>query len=62
MAEGSATKLATILWFVAGALALAGAAVTYARSGDIKWHLVAAGIFMVGMGVYTLSRSKVGGA
>jgi hypothetical protein len=62
MAEGTATKLATILWFVAGALALAGAAVTYARSGEIKWPLLAAGIFMAGMGVYTLRRSKAGGA
>ena len=62
MPEGSVTKLSIILWFAAGALALAGAAVTYGRSGEIKWPLLAAGIFMVGMGVYTLGRSRVGGA
>ena len=62
MAEGTATKLATVLWFVAGALALAAAAMNYSRSGEVRWHLLAAGIFMVGMGVYTLRRSRVGGA
>jgi hypothetical protein len=62
MAEGSATKLATILWFVAAVLALGAAAVTYGRSGEIKWPLLAAGIFLLAVGVYNLRRSKAGGA
>jgi hypothetical protein len=55
-------KLASILYFVAAVLALAGAAVAYSRSGEIKWPLLAAAIFLAAMGVYTLRRSRVGGA
>lgn len=62
MADGTGTKLATILWFVAALLAAAAAAVTYGLSGEIKWPLLAAALFLVVMGANGFKRSKGGGA
>ena len=49
-------RLSTILWFVAGALALAAVAISYVRHGEIRWGIAAAGVFLIAMGVSSLSR------
>ncbi len=61
MAKTSETRLTTILWFVAASLSFLAAAVAYSRTGDIKWPLLAAGIFLAAMGFNALRRLKVGG-
>jgi hypothetical protein len=53
--EGYA-RLTMILSFVAAALALAAALVEYARHGEVKVSLIAAGIFLVAFGLGAKSR------
>ncbi len=42
-------KLAPVLGLIAGALAWTAAAITYFRTGAIKWELIAAGVFVAAM-------------
>jgi len=51
-----------ILWFIASALSLVAALLTYTGEGEIKWPLLAATFFMAAMGFSTLRRSKSRGA
>ena len=55
------SRNAAILWFVASALSLAAAVITYTGDREIKWPLLAATIFLAAMGVSTLRRSKSDG-
>ena len=57
MAEQPPNKLAAILWFVAAALALTAAVLRYTESGEIKWPLLAAAVFLGAMGVGLAKRS-----
>lgn len=60
--DSSRGPLAGILWFVAAALALAAAAVRYARHGEIWWYLVAAALFLAAMGAGALRRAPRSGS
>lgn len=61
MAESSDPRRAALLWFVASALSLAAAVLTYSGEGLIKWPLIAATVFLAAMGFSTLRRSRSGG-
>lgn len=50
-----------VLWFVAAALALVAAVVTYARGDEIRWPLLAAAVFLAVMGFGAMRRSKSAG-
>jgi len=54
-------KRGAILWFIASALSLIAALLTYTGEGEIKWPLLAATFFMAAMGFSSLRRSKSGG-
>jgi hypothetical protein len=41
VASDSANKLGTVLWFVAGALAVSAAIVQFVRSGEVAWGISA---------------------
>ena len=58
MASDSANKLATVLWLVAGALALSAAIVQFVRSGEVAWGISAAGVFLLAMGLNFWLRSR----
>jgi hypothetical protein len=58
MAKPSNLRLAAVLWFVASALALAAAIITYTEDGQIKWSLFAATVFTAALGLSTLRRSR----
>lgn len=45
----TAKNLAPVLGLITGALAWTAAAITYFRSGAIKWELIAAGVFVAAM-------------
>lgn len=47
-----------MLWFIASALSLTAAVVTYAGEGRLKWPLLAATVFLAAMGFSSLRRSK----
>lgn len=55
------SRSAAILWFVASALALAAAVITYSDERQIKWPLLAATVFLAAMGFSTLRRSRSDG-
>jgi hypothetical protein len=52
----SSLRREAILWFIAPALSLAAALVTYGGEGQIKWPLLAATVFMAAMGFNSLRR------
>lgn len=56
MAAGKKNTTA-ILWFVAAALALAAFAIR-AASGEPKWYLAAAVVFLAAMGVAELRKTR----
>jgi TRAP-type C4-dicarboxylate transport system permease small subunit len=59
MAEGKAgTRLAAILWFVAGGLAWLAVVVRYARRDEVSWAWAAAGLLFLIMGFAALKRSR----
>jgi hypothetical protein len=62
VAESSGTRRAAVLWFVASALSLTAAVLTYTGEGRIKWPLIAATVFLAAMGISSLRRSSSGGA
>lgn len=45
----TAKSLAPVLGLIAGALAWTAAAITYFKTGAIKWELIAAGVFVAAM-------------
>lgn len=45
----TARNLAPVLGLIAGALAGTAAAITYSKTGAIKWELIAAGVFVAAM-------------
>ncbi len=47
-----------VLATVAALLAFAAAAVRYARTGDVKWTLIAAGLFILTFGISARSRTR----
>ena len=55
------SRTAAILWFVASALSLIAAVITYTGDRQIKWPLLAATVFLAAMGVSTLRRSRSDG-
>jgi hypothetical protein len=61
VADGPSLRRAATLWFVASALSLAAAVLTYSDGGQIKWPLIAATIFLAAMGFSSLRRSRSGG-
>jgi hypothetical protein len=61
VAESSGTRRAAVLWFVASALSLTAAVLTYTGEGLIKWPLIAATVFLAAMGISSLRRSSSGG-
>jgi hypothetical protein len=63
MAEQSGgTRLAAIMWFVAGALAWAAVVIRYIRRDEISWTWAAAGLFFLIMGVAALKRLRAADA
>ena len=54
-------RLTAILWLAAAALAFAAAVVTYTRSGEIRFTLLAATLFLAAMGFGVLRRSRRAG-
>ncbi len=53
--DGSA-KLTLILSLIAAALALAAALISYLRAGEIRWALLAAGLFLLVFGLGAKGR------
>jgi hypothetical protein len=51
-------RLSSLLWFVAGILALSAAGIRYARDAEISWRWVIAGVFCFGMGISAWSRAE----
>lgn len=47
-----------VLATIAALLAFAAAGITYARTGDVKWTLIAAGLFILTFGISPRSRTK----
>ena len=62
MVNASGLRRAAILWFIASALSLTAALVTYGGEGQIKWPLLAATVFLAAMGFSSLRRSRSDGA
>lgn len=58
MAVTRSSRLASLLWFVAAALALGAAVVGYARQGEMRWALLAAAAFLAAMGWSARSLAK----
>jgi hypothetical protein len=59
--SGPGLRRAAMLWFIASALSLAAAVITYSGEGQIKWPLIAAAVFLAAMGFSSLRRSRPGG-
>lgn len=55
--EGTA-RLTMVLATTAALLAFAAAAITYSDTGEVKWTLIAAGLFILTFGISTRSRTK----
>lgn len=58
VAEKQTSKLVPILWFTAGALALAAAAIRYFSDGELKWTLLAPAVFLIAMGWSFWKRTR----
>lgn len=58
MDQQTGLRRAAILWFIAAALSLAAALLTYGTEGQIKWPLLAATLFMAAVGFRSLRRSR----
>jgi hypothetical protein len=54
-------RRAAILWFVAAALALTAAVITYTDGREVRWPLLAATLFLAAMGWSQLRKSKSAG-
>jgi len=57
MIRPGSARVTFVLAFIAAALALAGAVVGYSRTGDVRWSLVAAAIFLIAFGIGARNRS-----
>ena len=62
MVNASGQRRAAILWFIASALSLTAAMITYGGERQIKWSLFAATVFLAAMGFSSLRRSRSDGA
>jgi hypothetical protein len=62
MANPPNLRLAATLAFIASALALAAALITYLNGEGIKWSLLAGAAFMAALGWSNLRRSKPTGS
>ncbi len=62
MAErpGPSPRFVTFLWFLTTAFSVVAVVVRYRRIGEVAWHLVAAALFTLVMGLATLRRSRSG--
>lgn len=60
MTPDRAARLTLILALIAAALALTAAAVGYFRSGELRWSLVAAGLFLLAFGLGARGRMSRG--
>jgi len=59
MAErGAGSRLAAALWIAAAVLALGAAGVGYARRGEMRWAVAAAGVFCAVMAVSAWTRGR----
>ena len=54
MVRSGDARVVSILWFVAAALSLTAALVTWIRHAEFRWALVGAAIFTAIMGVASL--------
>ena len=61
MADPKKLRLAAILWFVAAALSLTAALITWSDEGVMNWPPLAAASFMAILGGSMLRRSRSGG-
>lgn len=61
MDKKSGLRRGAILWFIASALSLTAAILTFSGERKIKWPLLAATVFMAAMGFSSLRRSKSDG-
>jgi membrane protein implicated in regulation of membrane protease activity len=57
----SSLRRGAILWFIASALSLTAAMLTFSGEGRINWALLAATVFMAAIGFRSLRRSKSDG-
>jgi hypothetical protein len=60
MKTSSVNRLAAVLAFVAAALAATALIVHYVRHQEVRWHLLAASVFLVAMGSGMLLRKDGG--
>jgi len=56
MTREKSARLTMILSIVAAVLAFAAAVITFVRSGEIKWTLIAAGLFVLTFAISTKGR------
>lgn len=50
------SRLTLILSIIAAALAIGAAVVRYTRDGEIRWSLIAAGVFILAFGIGARNR------
>ena len=60
--RASGVRLASLLWFVTGILALAAVGIRYYRHDEINWPWAGAGLFCLVMGISAWKRAQQGGA
>ena len=52
------TPFATALWPFVAALSFSAAVVRHVKSGEVNWGIAAAGVFLLAMGISSLSRPR----
>ncbi|HJU69830.1 MAG TPA: hypothetical protein VJ650_16450 [Gemmatimonadaceae bacterium] len=61
MAEpASRGRLTSLLWLLAGLMALTAAGIRYYRQDEISWPWAAAGLFCLALGIAAWKRAEVG--
>ena len=58
---GANARLTSLLWFVAGVLALAAVGIRYYRHDEISWPWAVAALFCFAMGISARKRAQPGG-
>lgn len=56
MTRANSAKLTLILSIVAAALAIAAALIRYLADGEVRWSLIAAGVFLLAFGFGAKNR------
>ncbi len=57
---GANARLTSLLWFVAGVLALTATGIRYYRHDEISWPWAVAGLFCFAMGISAWKRAQPG--